>query len=117
MNVRFYRCVEDLPRACGKPLWKYVFETLAECDWDQPTQKWILGRKDTGIIPEWLLKEAVAKWRRHHTIGDLKKDDEKLRYFDFRLALYRLNIPDKYRFNTLNTYYKDGKSLAGSGES
>lgn len=114
-KVAFYRQVEELPTVGRRPLWKFIFNELADCDFDLEAQAWLRKRKEVRVIPVELFNEAVQKWRKYDSLTDIKSTDEKPRFFEYRLALHLLGFPDKFPFHTMNTQFKDGRKLAKRG--
>lgn len=108
---QFCKKVDELPKVKGEKAWKYIFDELSFVEFDLETQVWLKKRPELQIIPDFLFDEAVKKWRKYNSVREIKENKEKPRYFEYRLALYLLEYPDEFEFSTLDTYYKDGKTL------
>lgn len=95
-----------------KSIWKYVFDELVDGDFASDVIEWLKERPIIKDIPDQLFDEAVSKWRKYNSVREIKLNGEKLRFFEYRLALFRLGFPDEFEFLTLDTYFKEGRLLA-----
>lgn len=116
-KINFYEKVEFLPKVKGKNMWKYIFDELVDVDFDSPTQNWLKQRPELQIIPNTLFNEAIGKWRKYYSVREIKENNEKLRFFEYRLALHLLEYPDEFEYSSLDTYYKQGKILIKNRDS
>ena len=115
-KIEFCKIVDNLPKVKGAKLWKYIFDELVFVDFDLETQIWLKQRPELKVIPDSLFAEAIEKWRKYNSVREIKDNNEKLRFFEYRLALHLLEFPDEFEFSSLDTYYKRGKSLIKKGD-
>jgi hypothetical protein len=112
-KIRFYQKVTEIPKIGKKSLWLFIFDELIEGDFAHDTRDWLLRHpKIRDIVTPDLIELAAQEWRKYNYLREIRDVNFKPRMFDFRLALRQIGLSDEIPFNTLDTYFKQGRKLA-----
>lgn len=109
-EIAFRETVDRNPKIKGISIWQFACEELIENEFDVDTVRWLLSHPGFEDVDPHLFHEAVKCWRKYDEPGEITVTTDSPRHFEYRQALTKLGIPDKYAFSSLNNHYFAGRS-------